>query len=447
MSTISSFFGLNIALRGLQAHQRSLDVTAHNVANQNTPGYTRQEASLVAALGIDVGSGALQNGRGALLGGGVEVQSYLRARDAFTDLQWRIQSTVAGYAQTTHGALESAQVTLSEPGDTGIAALLGDFWDAWQDLAGHPEIPGNKDALVINAEALVDAVTQLDAHLARVQQNATDEYAALTGPNGDVLTLARQIADLNAQIDKETVAGRQPNDLLDARDKAIDELSELGQVTITDLPNGGVQIAFGGVAAPLLVDDTTAAAAVPPLTTPGGKLGALLVLAATPGGTIAQYRAQLDAFVSQLVTDVNAAHGAPFFAAGGLTAGTFAVDPAIAANPQLVRTTALAGTPAGANDVALAVAALRGGAADKGYADLVLRIGADVRQAQRNTAAAEQVLTAITDKRDSISGVALDEEVTNMLRFQRGYQASSRAMSTLDEMLETLINRTGRVGL
>jgi flagellar hook-associated protein 1 FlgK len=446
MSSISSFFGLNIALRGLQAQQAALDTTAHNVANQNTAGYTRQDATLVASRGYSIAAGALGSGAGAVLGSGVDVQAYVRARDAFTDLQWRVQSTAASYADTAEETLSSAQVTLQEPGDTGIASQLGDFWDAWQALANHPETTNAaRTPLVTSALALVDSVKGLDADIKAVQDDATAEYASLIGANGDVQTLATQISKLNAQIAKDTIAGRSPNDLLDARDKAVDDLSALGQVSVTSKPNGAIQIAFGGVATPLLVDDqTTDFAGLATMTSPGGKLGALKDLSSSTG-QLATYRTQLSTFVNQLVTNVNAAYGGSFFDPAGLTASTFAVDPTLAANPSLVKANST--STQGDNDIALAVAALRNGAADKTYSNFVLTIGADVKQAIRTNDAAQAVLGTISDKRDSVSGVSLDEEVTNMLRFQRGYQASARVMSTLDEMLDKLINGTGRVGL
>jgi flagellar hook-associated protein 1 len=442
MSGISSFFGLTIALRGLEAQQSALDITAHNVANLNTRGYTRQAAELVAALGVDVPAG-MAGGGGAMLGGGVTVQAYQRARDAFTDVQWRVQSTATAYADTTAQALSDAQVSLQEPSDSGIAELMNKFWGAWSDLSNSPESAGARQAVEQAGQAVVDAVKALDASISRVQSNAADQYSQLIGPSGDVQTLAKQIVDLNAQIDKETIAGRQPNDLLDARDKAIDALSQLGQVTVTNLPNGGVQVAFGGVTTPPLVDDTTTdATGLATMTAPGGELGALKDLA-DPAGKLAGYRTALNGFVNQLVRGVNGAYGGAFFT--GTDVAGFGMDPAIAANPATIRTSASGA--AGANDIATAIAGLKGGAADKDYSDFVLDLGTDVSQAASTDDTAQAVLGSISDKRDSISGVALDEEVTNMLQFQRAYQSASRVMSTMDSMLDTLINHTGQVGL
>jgi flagellar hook-associated protein 1 FlgK len=454
VSAISSFFGLQTSLRGLLAQQASLNVTAHNIANAETPGYSRQTAQLESVVGLNLGTGALANGAGAILGGGVDVTAYRRARDAFADLQYRGQASQLGDASTMTSALSSAELALNEPGDNGVATLLSRFWDAWQAVANHPEDAATKQALVVNAKALTDGINALDNQFATLQSSAASELAATVSTSGPILTDAQAIARLNQQIGAAVTAGRQPNDLLDQRDKLLDELSDYGQVTVTDLPNGSIQVAFGGVGTPLLVDDTTAWAPTAPATslfatpTPGGRIGALQTLTKVPGGTLDTYRSQLDAIAAQLVSAVNTAHGAAFFDATGTTASTIAVDPAVAAAPATgVRTSALAGPPAGANDVALAVAGLRGGAADGAYGGFVLRLGADSRDAQRREAAAEATKSSAEDRRTSVAGVSLDEEMSNMIRFQRGYQASARTMSTLDEMLDTLINRTGRVGL
>jgi flagellar hook-associated protein 1 len=111
-------------------------------------------------------------------------------------------------------------------------------------------------------------------------------------------------------------------------------------------------------------------------------------------------------------------------------------------------TTLKGGTGApGDNSIARAVGALRNGAIDQGYNGLVRTIASDANEANRQLTTQQTITTTLSERRQSVSGVSLDEEMTNMIRFQRGYQASSRAMSTMDEMLDTLINRTGRVGL
>ncbi|HEX8207526.1 MAG TPA: flagellar basal body protein, partial [Solirubrobacteraceae bacterium] len=135
---VSSFMGLQTALRGLLAQQRGLDVTAHNLANANTVGYSRQEAALVASDPLRVSAGALANGSGALLGTGVEVEAYRRLRDTFLDVQYRGQNMALGGHETTARALGSVEAALNEPSDGGIGALLDKYWAAWGDVANYP---------------------------------------------------------------------------------------------------------------------------------------------------------------------------------------------------------------------------------------------------------------------------------------------------------------------
>jgi flagellar hook-associated protein 1 FlgK len=178
---------------------------------------------------------------------------------------------------------------------------------------------------------------------------------------------------------------------------------------------------------------------------PGGRLGALLDVA-KPGGTIDQYKTALDAVAGSLISTVNSAYGGTFLeTATASNAGGLRVNPALAASPSSI--TAGSGGP-GSNDVALKVAALRDGpTVDGAYRAFVARVGADVREATRQTANAQALTDAVEDRRQSVAGVSMDEEMSNLVRFQRSYQASARAMSTMDEMLDVLINRTGRVGL
>ncbi|HEV3001122.1 MAG TPA: flagellar basal body rod C-terminal domain-containing protein [Solirubrobacteraceae bacterium] len=435
---VSSFMGLQTALRGLLAQQRGLDVTAHNLANANTVGYTRQEAALVASTPLSLSAGALSSGAGAFLGTGVEVEAYRRLRDTFLDVQYRGQAmTLAGH-ETTARSLSGIEAGLNEPGDGGIAALLGQFWSAWGDVANYPESQPARQALIGRADALATAVRTLDARLSSVAAEATAEYATITGPSGPIVAAATEIQRLNVMIESAVKAGRAPNDLLDRRDVLLDELSGYAQVSVTDLGGGLIRVSFGDAVQPL-VDGTNPPNWPQALTAPGGRLGALIELGPRTTG----YRAQLGDFARELVASVNAIHSPPaFFTA---TAGAEATDVAVAVTASTIRPGSTAAP--GASDLARQIAALRGKLADQRYADLVGTIGADAASTNRQLETSQALVDAADARRQEVSGVAMDEEVTNMIRFQRGYQASSRAMTTVDEMLDALINRTGRVGL
>jgi flagellar hook-associated protein 1 len=435
---VSSFMGLQVALRGLLAQQRGLDVTSHNIANAGTVGYTRQEAVMTAAHPLTIAAGALADGSGAMLGQGVEVEAYRRMRDDFLDLQYRAQNMALGGHDTAASALGNVEAALNEPGDNGINALLGKFWSAWSDVATYPESTSARQALVTHAETLAGTIRQLDATLASVATDAGAQYATITGPSGPVQTIATELQRLNQAIGQSVSAGRAPNDLLDRRDSLLDELSTYGQVSVTDLGGGEIQVNFGDAPSPL-VDGTNPPNWPQLLTSPGGKLGALLDL----GPKMAAYRTQLNDFAQKLASSVNTAHGAPAFFT--VTAGSEASTITSSISAAAVRTGT--GGTSGANDIALAVANLRGGPADQAYVDLIGTIGADSASVQRQLSTSQALVLNADSRRQEVSGVAMDEEVTNMIRFQRGFQASSRVMSTVDEMLDTLINRTGRVGL
>ena len=444
---VSSFMGLQTTLRGLLAQQRGLDVTTHNIGNANTVGYTRQEATLVAAAPLQLGTSGTSANNGAFLGQGVEVDDYRRLRDGFLDLQFRGQNTALNQHTATASALRDVEAALAEPGDNGINALLGKFWSAWNDVAKNPESGPAKQALVTQAESLTSAINTLDARLAVIAANATDEQARILGPAGPVVTAGKQIAALDAAIKEAVSAGRSPNDLLDRRDNLLDQLSAYGQVSVTDLGNGSIGVQFGDAATPLTNaagfawgDTTVAGWTAPAMTAPGGQLGAL----AAVGPKVAAYRTQLNEIAIDLRDDVNAIHGTTpaFFAA---TLGSEASTLSVVATASTVRTTASGGV--GGNDIALAIAGLRGKTADQAYADLIGRIGADSYAVQRQRDTTSALVAAADGRRQELSGVSMDEEMAGMIRFQRGYQASARAMSTVDELLDVLINRTGRVGL
>ncbi len=385
------------------------------------------------------------------------MQSYRRIRDGFLDLQYRGQATNLGAWASRSQALDRAEMALSEPGDSGINQQLTEFWDAWSDLANAPGGDASaRQALVESGSRLSDAFQAAHDQLSVVMTQAHAEYADLARPasgsdsGGEIAQIATEISRLNDTIQRQVTGGDSPNDLLDRRDLLLDQLSEFGQVSIEPIgTTGSMNVSFVDAATPgatySIVAGSTATWAGAPAGdawSPGGRLGALLDVS-KPGGTIDQYRSALDGVAAQLISDVNTAYGGTFLETTG-GAGGLRVAAALTAAPGSV----VAGTGgAGANDVALRVAALRDGTADGLYRSFVARLGSDVREADRQGTNAGALTNAVEDRRQSVSGVSMDEEMSNLVRFQRSYQASARAMSTMDEMLDVLINRTGRVGL
>jgi flagellar hook-associated protein 1 FlgK len=448
---ISSFYGLQTSLRGLMAQQRLLDTTSHNIANASTKGYSRQTATLAASQAMLIPAGGTANGAGAHLGSGVDVQSYTRVRDQFLDLQYRGQNTNLSEWKARTSGLDSAELSLNEPGEDGINKQLSNFWASWSVFSHDTTNPASQQVVVAKGAALADAISSVRAQMTGAQSVARAEYddisrpASATDGGGQIAQISTELADLNRTISGYITAGDAPNDLMDRRDQLLDQLSEYGQTSVEQLATGSLNVSFvdktTGTTYPIVADMASAWAGPPAGDnwTPGGKLGGLLGVAQSPGGTIDGYLNTLDTFASTIASAVNTALGGTFFTTGTPAAATLQVDPALVADATTLTAT---------NASAMAVANLVGSSTiDGAYKAFVAKVGSDVNESDRQQTNAQVVTDSVDDRRQSVSGVSMDEEMSNLIQFQRAYQASSRAMSTMDEMIDVLINRTGRVGL
>jgi flagellar hook-associated protein 1 FlgK len=365
------------------------------------------------------------------------------------DAQYRAQNTNVSDWKARADGLDSAELSLNEPSDTGIQAQMNKFWSAWSDLSNSPDSEAAKQALVQQAGALTDSIHSVRSQMVDAQSAATGQYDQIAGPGGDVEKISTELAGLNKTISSFLVNGDSPNDLMDRRDVLIDQLSQYGQVSVDQLATGSTNVSFvdgtTGTKYPI-VTDQTADWSGPPAGgwSPGGQMGGLLAIG-KPGGTIDGYLTSIDTIASSLASAVNGAYGGTFFDTGSPAGSTIAVAAPIQAAPASVRS----GTGAsGSNDIAAAVTALRGNPAIDGvYKAFVAKVGGDLNESTRMQANAQVLADSVEDRRQSVAGVSMDEEMSNLVRFQRAYQASARAMSTMDEMLDVLINRTGKVGL
>lgn len=467
--SISTFTGIETALRGLLAQQQALNLTGHNISNASTAGYTRQTTSLTTSLPLQVGPGLL-------LGTGVNVAAYQRIRDSFLDVQLRAQTMLQGAATATQDGLGQVEGVINEPSDNGLNTLLGKYWSAWQNVANAPEDMATRQALVEAARTLASGFNSTTSQLSTIASQ-TGQQAQLT--LAEINAAGADLVSLNKAIFNATAAGNSPNDLLDQRDLVLDKLGSLGNVSTTDLGDGTVKVGFDGVT---LVDGQTgqtltesggtlANGLTPPETaTVGattGKLGALIALRDT---TIPGYQTKLDLIASTLIKQTNALQAGGVDVNGVTQTGGFALDGtagsaffsgtdaatiAVATTAVGVAAASVTGKP-GDNSNALRIAALAndktlsplaGATINGAYSQLVTTIGSDSSDANRSVSNSAVLVDALKSRRESVSGVSLDEEMTNLIRFQQGYQAAARALNTMDDALSLLITRTGRVGL
>src|SRR3954471_16930858 len=281
---ISSFYGMQTSLRGLLAQQRLLDTTGHNIANASTQGYSRQQATLAATSSLTIqvqASGAQATTGTAQLGAGVDVTGFRRVRDSFLDSQYRAQNTNLSDWQARTDSLDSAELSLQEPGENGINSQLSKFWNAWSDVSKSPSDLSAKQALVQQSQSLTDSIHAVRSQMVAAQQTTQDKYTAISGPGGEITRIATELAGLNKTISDFLSVGDPPNDLMDRRDLLLDQLSGYGQLSVEQLPSGSMNVAFvdgsTGTAYPI-VTDQSADWNGPPAAgwAPGGEMGGLL---------------------------------------------------------------------------------------------------------------------------------------------------------------------------
>ena len=165
---ISTFLGLETALRGILAQQRAIDITGHNIANASTPGYSRETATLVTTT-------PFQDTPSGQLGTGVDVQSYTRVRDQYIDVQLRSQMMLKGSYQAQQDGLNQVELTLNEPTDNGLSSLLSKYWAAWQNVTNAPSDMATRQALVQSAQSLAAGFNSLSSQLTTIATQTTQQ--------------------------------------------------------------------------------------------------------------------------------------------------------------------------------------------------------------------------------------------------------------------------------
>lgn len=472
----STFFGLEIARRGLQAQQRALDVTSHNVANANTPGYTRQEALMATTnpyplLGMSLPAGAGQ------LGTGVEVSEIRRLRDLFLDLQYRGENTALGYWEARWDIIQKVEVILNEPSDSGLSKVFEQFWQSLEDLSKNPESMAARAMVLERGKTLAETFNHLDRQLKSLQ---SDIDSTIKVRVEEINSFARQIADLNLQIQKLEVGGQRANDLRDRRDLLLDQLSKDIRVQAREDAFGMVQVSIGGR---LLVDGSR----VDELDVEGNDGsgfyrvvwkadrqdvqvtgGAVKGLLDARDGLVQEISKSLDGLVAALAEGFNGVHasgyglggetGNAFFitndSKGWFTASNIAVNADLEMDLGKIAAASSSGEPGdGSNALKLAQLlkqekndGLGGTTFEDYYQALIGELGVQGQQAKRMAENQQLLVSQLDSNRQEVSGVSLDEEMVNMIRFQHAYAAAARVITAIDEMLGVIIERLGVVG-
>jgi flagellar hook-associated protein 1 FlgK len=472
---VSTFSGIQQAATSLAASQYGLQIVSQNIANASTPGYTRQSVDLAS---VDPVGGVPR--RYAVGGGpgGVTVTGTSRLNDAVIDARARTEHSRSALADTTAAQLSQIEDVFPEPSDTGLAEQLSTFWSDWAKVADDPTSAAPRTVLLQDGATVASTLNSMSQSLSDVGAAAGQSLGNdLDGAN----TAANSLAALNTQIRIANNTGVAANSLLDQRDQLLDQLSQLvggvatinadGTATVkvgTDASGaGGITYVDGATdTAQTLSDDPSSGYAISALD-PG--TGTVTALTLSGGSAAASYttltstlpgvQSRLDAVAQALADAVNGVQtggvdrngnvGSPMFnnSVNGSTTVTASTIQVAFTQPALVAaagaSTVGTQTKDGSNALGAAQLGTASGSADSVYASLVGSIAASSKLAQQGQATQTAVTASVDALRQSASGVNLDEEVTNMLTLQHAYQASSRVLSTMNDLLDTLINHTG----
>lgn len=251
----STFMGLETSKRGLYTQQSALYTTGHNISNANTVGYSRQRVNMQATLGYP-GAGLNAPMTAGHIGTGVEAGSVQRIRDQFVDRQFRQHATKLGYWATKAESMGQMEDVLNEPSEYGLKQAFNDFYKSMQDISTGSQNASSRKVALENAAHLADSFNYINTQLNEIQGNLKNELRVKTE---DINSILRQIAEINEQIQKVEPNGYLPNDLYDARDNLIDELSEYVPIEIEYTKSGGnaLGIAEGSAIIKFKGTDTT----------------------------------------------------------------------------------------------------------------------------------------------------------------------------------------------
>ncbi len=457
-----NFSTFEIGRRALRASQFGLTVAGQNIANVNTPGYTRQSVQLStnANGGFD----------SRFTGAGVTIDGVRSFRDRFLESRLQTETALAGRLSARRDALSPVDAAFNETSAPGIQSALNNFFGAFRDLEAHPASVPVRAVVVEKGSALAASFRTTRARLVEIQ-HGTD--GAVRDTVKVVNALAREVAELNGKIAGAEKTGGDTSALRDQRGAAVRQLAELTGARSVENSSGMVTLTLGE-GRPLVLDDkasrietietqpdgfVTLSLDGAPVEVNEGRLRGLLDAIKETGQQISA----LDGLAASIVERVNTLHasgtdldgntGLNFFAgpAGGapFTAANLEVNAALKANSRLVVASQLA-NPGAAATIAGEIANLlttssiqvgsHTGSFSSVYASIVADAGAGAQSAEDALATQQAILAQTVAQRESFSGVSLDEEAINLLQYQKAYEAAARFLKIADEMTQTIIS-------
>ncbi len=462
----------NIGKSGLMVSKHSMQTTGHNIANVNTEGFSRQRVD--QAQGPTIPAGRLTFGTGA------NAKQISRVNDQYLDRRIEMENRNFGNLQEKNTYLHQTEQIFNESNSDGLNRLATKFFNEFRKLSTDPGNAAIRASVREASTQLVSDIRRMDMELREVQKNIDDR---VTGYVRDVNALGHEVRDLNDAIIRAEAGGGNAPDLQDKRDLALKKLGALGQVSVSYDNNGRFTVTMEGHI-PLVVGTEVNELAV--LRTPadpntGKKEGRLDIVSATKtpvyytdkiqhgklGGLlevrdkdIVDAQNKIDSVAYSIAKNVNEIHRQGY-GLDGSTGRNFFKEPTEVARAaetmdidsgisQSLDSIAAGKEPNSPGDNRIAVA-LSGLSSMKGltgeHESIIDTYNAMVSDIAVKTAAADKaeifqkdVLSQLENVRESIVGVSLDEETTNLVQFQHAYAANAKVLQTADEMQQTILN-------
>jgi flagellar hook-associated protein 1 FlgK len=460
---MSSIYGLlNIGRNSLMTQQKAIDITGNNIANVNTPGYSRQRLNLEQNEPVQYDGGQMSTGVKAN-------RKIQRIYDRFLNAQINGENEELGRWGAQKEILEKAELMFDDASGYGLSSAMSQFWASWQDVTNNPSGRVERVTLLSDSQNLTDTFNKLSYDLTELRKDADLSISATVE---QINPLTEQIADLNLKIEKaESGGAHNANDYRDKRDLLVKELSNLIDVqsfedgdgymhiytangkTLVDrsfswdletADNGSGYLGVYWVDSQGVQDEITS-------TISGGKLKGWIEARDT---IVPDYLNRLDTLSSEIINQVNTQHRLGYSLDGtttnqdfftGTTAVDMAVDSAIESDVNLIAAASTAASAPGDETNALAIVNLQhglfvsGSTFDNYYGSIISDVGSNVVQSTTYHDHQETMLSTLENYREEVSGVSLDEEMVNLVQFQSAYQAAAKIISTVDEMLDSLM--------
>lgn len=474
---------LNTSSSGMTTQQAAINVTSHNISNASTEGYSRQSA-VIKTTRPETTTGT---GIAGQIGTGSQVTEIQRVRNAFLDYQIRNETSTQSQYKERDTTLGEVETIINGTSDTGISTLMSEFYSSWQTLSTNADGSVARTSVKEKSAALAD---ELNNTYSKLQDLKTNTQSQIKDTVFQVNNTLDQIDKLNQQIMEVKISGQEPNDLEDSRDLLLDKLSADFNITVdkknldgidlksTDNPSFNLvsavdstndkRLAYVGNKLVWTNKDGTNPTGVSP--TSGSLAGDVSVQ-----NDIDDYTNQLNNLAEALAVSVNTIHeggtltgtgagtvdATPFFvnkntsAESGITAQNISVNSVIMNDVSKIN--AKGDNSDGSSDGtrALAIAQSQnvlldcttspgtpsstGSTIENYFKDTVDRLAVQVQQAGRIVTNQASLLSSLTTSKESESGVSLDEEMVNLIKYQHGYQANAKVISTVNDLLDVVI--------